>query len=374
MEDNQIETDKNSAEIEKLRSELIAQDHRLFTTLRRYFVERKTWPKDDPRHAAVKMALIYAFFSPAAIAVGGGGIALASLGVLLWQNSILIDQNALAAKQNHLIASQNAFLQEQIKSNNRQWLEERKASLLSIIYDKKECHHDDKKECPASNVIARVNAIVGLHSIKSEECYESNCVFSMQNVDLNEAEFIDHDLKNTAFYKSELNDARFHRVEAPAIKITRSDASDIRFYFSNISNCKIELTAFGKDRVSYAEFHMSNLSNCRITIPSRSYKACFTGSNLTGAVISRGLPRFSWPGVKEKIEQDYDFSFTNITNADLSGLEFLEPDQFIGACSNGGTKLSFSSLLPKCKDKIQVPAFVQNSGCGLTPFDFWQKK
>jgi uncharacterized protein YjbI with pentapeptide repeats len=380
MEDKPIESEKNSNEIEQLRAELIAQDHRLFTTLRRYFIERKTWPKDDPRHAAVKMALIYAFFSPAAIAVGGGGIALASLGVLLWQNSILLDQNGL-------ISSQNSFMQEQIRSNNRQWTAERKASLLSIIYDKKPCEEDEdkecpkgyicikreRKECPASNLVARTNAVESYIRIKKEECVRPECRVEISNLELKGAYFSSGNMQNVTLAESDLRGVDFNDFYAPGIKIIRSSTNHTNFKKSTITGCEIYLnnSSMDDDRFGMAltrgfyQFSSSDLDQCKITIPDGHGTAvCFNGSNLTG--------------IKLKISNDnelmwgnsylefLDFSYANISSVDLSNFHELNKDQFVGACSDGGEKLPFKISLPKCARKR--PYVPENTYCDKIRF------
>ena len=364
MEDNHTESDQHSTEIEQLRAELIAQDHRLFTTLRRYFIERKTWPKDDLRHAAVKLALIYAFFSPATIAIGGSVVALASLGVLLWQNSILIDQNGL-------IASQNEFMQEQIKSNNRQWLAERKASLLSILYDTKQCIDDEKKECPISSINARIEAVSSLNSLEKDQCKSKKCTLSLDKVNLSGAKLNGINLDEVNFYLSDLSETEFSLVRADNIKITNSKVMDMRFKRSNINNCIIQINKYGdKENNNYAEFSSSDLINCKIELPIVNFEACFSGSNLTGASITVGLVP---PADEYKKENDYNFLNANLTGANLSQLRSLQPYQLQGACSNGGTELpfEFEFELPLCRHKNHGQKNPSDDDCS-SPLRFFE--
>ncbi|WP_109300156.1 hypothetical protein [Aquimarina sp. AU474] len=103
MEDSENEISNKLADLEV---RLLEQEHRPLIIIKN-FINRRQWPKNDPRRKAVFASMIWRlFFSPAVIAASGGFIALVSLGVLVWQTTILREQNNKIVEQNYLVEAQ----------------------------------------------------------------------------------------------------------------------------------------------------------------------------------------------------------------------------------------------------------------------------
>ncbi|MEI7843125.1 MAG: pentapeptide repeat-containing protein [Gallionellaceae bacterium] len=102
---------------------IIEQEHRLYRVLVNFFSETKGLPELDPRRKAAKSALIWQLVpsgGQATFAVGGM-LAIVTLFFTAQQSRALQEQNALLQKQDH-IAEIKYF-----------W--ERRAQLLSYLYD-----------------------------------------------------------------------------------------------------------------------------------------------------------------------------------------------------------------------------------------------
>lgn len=60
----------------ELEAAVIAQDHRTLPVLRRFFLERRRWPRTDPRWSASWEALLWRVFSPGTVVASAGGLAV----------------------------------------------------------------------------------------------------------------------------------------------------------------------------------------------------------------------------------------------------------------------------------------------------------
>ena len=138
--------------VDALRAELVAQDHRILPTLRRFFWDRKTWPADDPRHRAVKLALVHQlFFSPTSFALGGAVIA-----VLTWATLI---------QQNGLLHQQIVREQEQSQLYRLQWAQEREVEYLKVLTS------SDADRLPKSLRTASAEGLFGLSKTLGSRTY-----------------------------------------------------------------------------------------------------------------------------------------------------------------------------------------------------------
>ncbi|TXI49245.1 MAG: pentapeptide repeat-containing protein [Lysobacter sp.] len=358
----------SSEEIEKIKVEMIAQDHRVFASLARYFIESKKWEKDDPRHDAVKTALIYSIFSPAVIAVGGGGIAFISLIVLLWQNVILLKQNEIAVNQNVLIESQNGYLKEQISANNAQWSDQQRMSAISVLYDTKPCNNYSGKSCNAYGYHARVQALKNLYLIqmKSDACAEIKCkaifqdvgirFFKMSEFSFERVEFLESDLRNTDFFKMKMN----------GFEVVNTFLDNASFSNVEMKNCVIKNPFAEKPPVlsssinvtySSVDFYSANLQGCQFDGMISSHRYCFFASNLTESKFS--------PGSDMK---NFIFEYSDLTGVDFSKTVGLNPKNIESSCSRGGTKLPFNMELKKCEYDLSgklIKRNEENSVCSV---------
>jgi uncharacterized protein YjbI with pentapeptide repeats len=109
------------ARLSSIEAEVVEQDHRALVVLRRFLIDRRKWPADDPRRAAATRALIWSlFFSPATIAVGGAVIGICSIAVLIWQNLLINDQ---------------------ILRQDRLAVEERRSNAIRLIFEDQYAKH-----------------------------------------------------------------------------------------------------------------------------------------------------------------------------------------------------------------------------------------
>ena len=117
-----------SERLADIEARLIAQEHRLFSVLQNFFVERPKWPQGDPRRDAAAKALLWCiFFSPGTVALTGGTVGLATLIVLIWQTTQIREQN-------NLFQTQVDQQQAQLESQNHIYDKTQRTNALEMIY------------------------------------------------------------------------------------------------------------------------------------------------------------------------------------------------------------------------------------------------
>lgn len=113
----------DSKDPKQLEAMLIAQEHRFAIIIRRFFIDRLEWEKEDPRRSAAKYALFWALLGPGALVATTGIVALFTLGALVWQNMLMQKQ----------FKEQAVFNEAQLAINERQVENQTKERLMKVL-------------------------------------------------------------------------------------------------------------------------------------------------------------------------------------------------------------------------------------------------
>ncbi len=203
---------------------LIAQEHRLFSVLQNFFVERPKWPPGDPRRDAAAKALLWCmFFSPTTIAVTGGLIGLATLAVLVWQNTLIVEQNAY-------FQTQLQQQQVQIQAQDRVATQSERTNAIHAIYGPQF----------SSNPRIKAEAVRSLVVIERSRINEGENVFASDYVNLHDADLRNihienFDLKKVSFRNSNLQSAVLAGIDLTGSAFRFSNLTRASFYSSNLS-------------------------------------------------------------------------------------------------------------------------------------------
>lgn len=186
----------------QLQSQFIEQEHRFIRVLTNFFVETRGLPSSDPRRKAASKALIWQF-------VPSGGNTTFALGGLLALATVYF-----SAQQYSQLVDQNALLQKQELANESKYFWERRAQLLSYLYD-------SEASSPKYNERIRSEAVaefLQLEGIKAERNYlnlvrneklQSRVATLSYGIDLNRAILASISLNHVAFRDASLAYANF---------------------------------------------------------------------------------------------------------------------------------------------------------------------
>jgi len=225
--------------IEELESKLIEQEHRPFVILQNYFINRQKWPKNNKKRSAALKALVWSiFFSPFAIALTGGIIAILTLATLLWQNSIIKDQNSI-------INDQNNFFQKQIIQVDNQYKFQRQTVLKSILYSDKE-NHRLKRDALIEYLNLQRLAYDTIEEYNPEKSYRPIDLkgvnldsVDMSDVDLSNVDFGDSSFIYANFFATNFSNSWFWRTTFKDATFTDCTFTRTRFYGMDISGSEI---------------------------------------------------------------------------------------------------------------------------------------
>jgi len=262
--------DKDKERLSALECSLIEQDHRLFNVLDNFFIQRKSWALDDPKRKAATKALFWRiFFSPMTVATAGGFVAIFTLIILYQQNSILVDQNSL-------ISEQNVFFQEQIKKQNEQmdvqksqWVAQRRAQLLDILYS------DTLNDSKGSNVRAKSEAVLAF--INLERAKDKDKLVDLSSINLKGA-----NLKGANLSRLDLSQANLEGTILQNVNFEGSILDSASFVGSDVWSA-----VFTKASLKYAMF--SEVKNVGLT-------SKWQGANILGI---QGLNKNDLAWIKE---------------------------------------------------------------------------
>ena len=252
----------DSERLADLEARLIAQEHRLFSVLQNFFVERPKWPKEDPRRDAAAKALLWRiFFSPGTVAVAGGTVGLATLVVFIQQNT--------------LIKEQNLFFQEQVKQQKAQIEAQDRISTQSQRMDAIQVLYGEE-----SNPRAKAEAVRTFVAIERQQIAEGQKQYGMATGDVNLSDVNIHgitirhfDLHNV-FLNGDLSNTHFG-----SINLSRSHLQ------GNLKNAD-----FFRSNLTYAKFQFSDLK-CASFNDVDLKEASFRYADLTG-VSFRDIQNF----------------------------------------------------------------------------------
>ena len=177
-DEGNVEGGDSVERLDRVEARLIEQEHRLWAALRN-FLARKQWPAGDPKRRACWLALIWVWFGPMTLAVGGGG---ATLCVLIWQNWLIKEQNT------HY-RDQLGKMDDQIKAAERANREAERTQLIGVLWDVKEVGLITKKTVPVASARTRKEALVRFVQIERERNRENGDAES--RVDLSGAQLSD---------------------------------------------------------------------------------------------------------------------------------------------------------------------------------------
>lgn len=272
-----------AARLAILETEIIEQEHRPFTVLTRFFIDRRNWPVDDPRRAASIRALIWsAFFSPVAIAIGGTIIGFASIAVLVWQNLLI---------------------QEQTLKQDRLGVEERRSNAIRLIYQ-----NEYAKDPPIRAQALRELAVLAfevnneIHLAVDRAFFRAAGFGNDQSLGFDsEYQLSDEQLKGQFF--NGLKGVHLDSANLSRIFITNLKLDDAIFVNTNFSNSRFQFASFQrarfleKTKLTEARILYSDLSNADFHMICAAGMD-LTGSNLSEANFSGDLRNTRWLGVK----------------------------------------------------------------------------
>ncbi|MDM3872038.1 pentapeptide repeat-containing protein [Porticoccus sp. W117] len=231
---------KNDEErLDILETRLIEQDHRLLHVLNNFFIQRRDWPKGDPRRTAAFKALLHRlFFSPSTVATAGSLIAVASLIVLFQQNAILFDQNQLISDQNHFfqeqISKQSAQLEiqkQQIEDQNEQWISQRRSQLLDILYE------DGPDGNLAKNIRAKSEAVNAF--IKLERRNDPDTKVDLSQINLIGANLTNMDLSNVDLSHAKIQNANLRGTNFAHSTLEKASLEGSNLWSSNFNDASL---------------------------------------------------------------------------------------------------------------------------------------
>lgn len=179
-------------QLDRIEKELIEQEHRPIKLISNFIDRKEKWPDDESKQRSAKKALIWRFFfSPAVIAVAGGGIALLTFAALVWQNIIMKEQNEFLRQQ--LAAGDIAKYENIFLSNN---------------------------ETPTRRQYAVVNYLRLMRTIKNDGgaiplngANLSGCVFKNYSSEFINVDFQETIVDSLVFVDSDLSMSSFGRVK-----------------------------------------------------------------------------------------------------------------------------------------------------------------
>lgn len=261
---------------EEIEARLIAQEHRLFSVLQNFFIERKKWPIDDPRRDASAKALIWSiFFSPGTVAIAGATIGLATLAVLIWQNTLI-------KQQNDYFKEQNQYQQIQIEAQDKINTQTQRNDAIQSIYG----------PTYENNPRVKAEAVRSLVVIERSRIESGNNVFPSDYVNLHQA-----NLENIHIENFDLKKVSFRESNLTGAALAGIDLTESAFRFANLRG-----SHFINSNLTSTFWDSANLEN-----------SDFSGANLKGAnMVRANLGGADFSGVQNW--KTIAFLNTNITD------------------------------------------------------------
>ena len=258
--------DETEKKLQEFEARLVGQEHRLFPVLQNFFINRRTWPENDPRRdTAIKALLWRIFFSPGTVAVTGAFVGLTTLGVMVWQNLLIREQNQYFREQ---ITQQQQQLDAQQRVANQSTRSEAIERIYGPLY--------------AKNTRVKAEAVRSLLAVERLNVASGKNTLPTDYINLHEAELQDAwldsaDLRKTSFRKAILNKAvlnsaklggsSFRFVDAQGTSFLSSELEGTQFAFSDVSyaqfrGARVQQTLFSQCSLVQADFSSVDLEKC----------------------------------------------------------------------------------------------------------------
>lgn len=331
-------------ELDELREQLIEQEHRGFRILTNFFVEKRKWPKGDPRHDAAWKALLYRFLlSPGMIAVAGGTVGALSVGLLAWHGMILRDQYKEMAHQNEEFRNQTAAITEQNRQQAERFQLQRRTELIAILYEG--IDGEDTIEgptynhrIPKANARTRSEALAEFHQLERTRLnefigpIERPTLFSppQPRPDLTGAllsdvkargamfagtDFSSANLSGVDFSVANLADANFSAANLAGAGLSWADLTG-----ADLGDANLSAADLGSASLSHATLDSANLSDARL-LDSNLSDAILNWANLSGAdlaIANLGGVQLMHANLTRADLKDANLAFATLSEADLS--------------------------------------------------------
>ncbi|MEM7247432.1 MAG: pentapeptide repeat-containing protein [Acidobacteriota bacterium] len=322
------------SQLDDLKAELIAQDHRTIPALKT-FLGRKQWEESDPRRRAARDALFWVIFSPVMATVATGGFLITLFAGLTWraterQADEARRQAVEAKRQSDAVIEQNTHFQEQLRLQADQIRQEReltnasrRAELLATLYDRRDCRPDELPESekadwtpekcpPRASARARAEAAVAFWQLEKSAGNDRPRLMSvdlagarMWRPNLSGATLSLANLSGTHFWEANLSGATLVETRLPRAEFVDADLSGARLWKANLS----------KAELSFVDLSGADLGEADLS------EAGLMGANLSGAVFLNA-------DLTTAALQNANLSGANLEGADCSGASLPRANLF----------------------------------------------
>jgi len=311
---------------------LIEQEHRPFTVLKRFFIDRRKWRNDDPRRAAAIKAVIWSiFFSPISFAIGGSIVGILSIGVLVWQNLII---------------------QDQILRQDRLAVEQRRSNALRLIYE------DQYAKTPQIRSQAlRELAIISFETREEKKLAVDRDFFTAAGFGKDERLGF-----NPGSRESDEELAESFSAVPIGVSLNRADLSNVV-----VVNVNLDFSVYQQTNLSGAEFAFSSLRGADFRDYSSLQKANFKYSDLTDASFERVCAKDFI--IYESRISSASFRGADLREADLSRVIDWQYADYSGAIVSpqGSYPDGFVDFAKKSGAIIALPEDKLNTPCAGPP-------
>lgn len=167
----------------------------------------------------------------------------------------------LLKEQNGLIEKQNEYFQEQIKGQDRQWRVQQRATLLSMLYDKRDCQlkKDEDRECPnKASIRARKEAAIAfvvLEKDRIELIKKENAKLGIKQSILDDKP----DLTKVDLSKAILNEVKWNNVKLFKANLNRATLVEAYLEYADISDAILNKADFSSTHMRSAFFNFSKM-------------------------------------------------------------------------------------------------------------------
>ncbi len=241
----------NEGSIQEIRAKLIEQEHRAFSVLRNFFIERKKWPEGDPRRDAAFKALLWRiFFSPGTAAAVGGVIAIMSLIALATQ----------------------IYLQDQANRELRTQFElRRRTELVAILWDR-----SGPNGCPSINARMRSEALIEFVSGERIRGAEIDLTFSQLSDVVVQ--------KTLSLAGADLTAANLHRAQLPNVDLRSARLAGAKMASAGLAFANLEHANLQGATATFTNLQDTNLRGALLN-GGKFYGADLSSANLDSAVL-----------------------------------------------------------------------------------------
>lgn len=262
-----------------LEARFIEQEHRFIKIVQNYFTNRAR-PAGDVRQTSARNALLWHIFSPATVAVAGGGIiAVASL-------VILSIQTGLIAQQNRYFQDQNKAIQDQIEQQASQERDRRRTEVIASIYALKDSPGGGAG-IPSADARTRIEAFrefltlerarVRALAPKGAATPRINLAqVEAGNLNLSQQDFRDVDMQGSNLEGTDFAGSNLQRADLRGSLFARTNFKNADLSGWNCEACNLNEAAFAGASLRHATLTSADIANVNF------YRADLLGAELTG--------------------------------------------------------------------------------------------